>query len=574
MSRKLRVVAPPCAIARPSGARVRTRLRVSADDEVVLCALGTHLGRLEGADLARRCGEGRLDARGVAVSRRERKRSLTPECTSRWAGAITRTVEDAWRLAERNLRAEAASLRVRIYHLRQRLSVPCGQRRGRVRGFSSAAERFEKQRRLQVLQARLAGAEARLAVGRVSICRGGRRVARQRHALRQVGLSERQWRQRWEAARWFITADGEADKTWGNETIRWHPEEGWLELKLPGALAHLANRPHRRYRLSAPVFFPYREDEVAAQAASGAIRYDVAFRPDRGRWYLDASWTMPTREVMSFDELCRHPVLAIDLNVGHVAAVVIDPSGNPVGPPLTVPLDLSGLPTTTRDGRVRSAISRLIGHAEAAGCQALVIEDLDFDRARNEGREHHGRRPSRGRRGRAYRRLVAGIPTARFRDRLVQMASNRNLTVVAVDPAYTSKWGAEHWLGALRQISSAATGHHAAAVVIGRRGLGQRARRRGWCDSTRPEDRQERATDSAVWPTPDHPGLAEHHPRKPGNHKARGQPPPGAQDPTGRPAPPGNQAAQDRSGPPVTSAHADKLTSQERSVNFYRPRGR
>lgn len=539
MSRKLRVIAAPFVVARPGGVRVRTRLRGSADDETVLRALGSHLGRLAGADLARRCGEGRLDAKGAAVSRRARKRSLTSACSSRWAGAITRSAEDAWRLGERNLGAEARSLRVRVGRLRRRLAVPCGQRRGRARGYGSTQERFEKQRRLQVLQGRLVEVEARLAAGRVSICRGGRSLARVRHHLDQAGLTERQWRDRWEAARWFITADGEADKAWGNETIRWHPEEGWLEVKLPAGLAHLANRPHGRYRLSVPVSFPYRGDQVAAQAATGAVRYDIAFRPDRSRWYLDASWTTPTAEVAPLDELRCHPVLAVDVNAGHLAAVVVDPSGNPLGGPVTVPVDLAGLPTPTRDGRLRAAISRLIALAEGAHCQAIVIEDLDFDQARIEGRERHGRRPSRGRRGRAYRRLVAGIPTARFRDRLTQMATNRHLAVVAVDPAYTSQWGAEHWLCALRHISSDASGHHGAALVIGRRGLGQRARRREWCDSTRPEDRQERATNSAVRPAPDQPGLTERHHRKPGNHKARGQPTHQAQDPTGRPAPPG-----------------------------------
>jgi hypothetical protein len=539
VSRKLRVIAPPFLVAPPGGVRVRTRLGVSPDDETVLRALGSHLGRLAGADLARRCGEGRLDAQGAAASRRARKQSLTSACSSRWAGAITRSAEDAWRLGERNLVAEARSLRARVSRLRRRLAVPSGGRRGRTRGYGGAAERFDKQRRLQVLQARLVEVEARLALGRVSICRGGRSLARGRHHLDQAGLSEAQWRDRWEAARWFITADGEADKARGNETIRWQPEEGWLEVKLPAGLAHLANRPHRRYRLSVPVSFPYRGDQVAAQAATGALRYDIVFRPDRSRWYLDASWKTPATEVAPLDELRRHPVLAVDVNAGHLAAVVVDPSGNPVGAPVTVPLELAGLPTSTRDGRLRAGISGLIAVAEAAQCQAVVIEDLDFDHARIEGRERHGRRPSRGRRGRAYRRLVAGIPTARFRDRLAQMATNRHLGVVAVDPAYTSQWGAEHWLGALRQLSSDASGHHGAAVVIGRRGLGQRARRREWCDSTRPEDRQERATNSAVRTTPDQPGLTERHHRKPGHHKARGQPTHRAQDPTGRPAPPG-----------------------------------
>jgi hypothetical protein len=518
---------------------VRTRLRLSPDDESVLGALGSHLGCLAGADVARRCGEGRLDAQGAAALRRKRKQALTSACSSRWAGAITRSTEDGWQLAWRNLGAEARSLRARVSRIRRRLAVPCGERRGKTRGYGSARERFEKQRRLQVLHARLVGVEARLAEGRVSICRGGRRLARHRHQLDVAGLSHAQWRNRWDAARWFLTADGEADKAWGNETIRWHPEEGWLEIKLPAGLAPLANRPHGRYRLSVPVTFVYRGDEVGAQAATGAVRYDIARCPDRGRWYLDASWKTPATEVTPLDELRRHPVLAVDLNAGHLAALVVDPSGNPAGVPVTVPLDLEGLPTPTRDGRLRAAISRLIALAEAAGCQAVVVEDLDFTQARIEGREHHGRRPSRGRPGRSYRRVVAGIPTARFRDRLVQMATNRHLCVVAVDPAYTSKWGAQHWLGALQRLSSDASGHHSAALVIGRRGLGQRARRRERCDSTRPEDRQERATNSAVRPMPDHPGLPEHHDRKTRGPQGQRAATHLAQDPTGRPTPPG-----------------------------------
>jgi hypothetical protein len=57
------------------------------------------------------------------------------------------------------------------------------------------------------------------------------------------------------------SADGEAGKPLGNETIRVHPEEGWLELKLPAPLAHLANHPHGRYRLACPVRFIHRADE-------------------------------------------------------------------------------------------------------------------------------------------------------------------------------------------------------------------------------------------------------------------------------------------------------------------------
>lgn len=549
-------------VARPAGARVRTRVPVSPEDEAVLAAVGAHLGRLAGADLAARCSLGRLDTRGQGVARRERKRAMTGLCSSRWAGAITRTSEDAWGLAERNLRAEARSLRSRIARIVRRLAVPAGERRGRIRGYATQGECWAKQRRMQALGHRLAEVEARLAEGRMSVCRGGHRLARTRHHLDAAGIDGRQWRQRWEAARWFITADGEADKDWGNETIRWHPGQCWLEVKLPVLLARLANRPHGRYRIE-NVRFAYRGDNVAAQAKSGAVRYDISYQPKRGRWYLDASWKTPGRPVTSLDELRQGPVLAVDLNAGHLAAIVLDASGNRVGKAHTIPLELSGCPASTRDGRLRGVISDLLRLAAAHSCLAVVIEDLDFEAARGEGRERSGCRPSRGRRGRGFRRLVLGMSTGGFRDRLVQMATNVGLAVVAVDPAYTSRWGAQHWLGALKQISPDATGHHAAAVVIGRRALGQRARRRERRDSTRPEDREKGAANSAVRPIPALAGLPQARDREPVDRNARGQPQPRQRTRPAERASPGHQVVQDRSGPPVTVSRLMPMNADE-----------
>jgi hypothetical protein len=303
----LRQVATPFVAAAPGGARVRARLRMSAGDEAVLRAVGAHLGSLAGSDLAARCAEGRLDARGRARSRAARKRALTAESSSRWAGAITRTSEDQVRLAGQNLRAAQRSLQA----------------------------------------------------------------------------------------------------------------------------------------------------------------------------------------------------------------------------------------------------------AKARGARAIVIEDLDFAEARAEGRERAGSRPRRGRRGRDFRRAVAGIPTGKLRDRVVQMAANAGLQVIVVDAAYTSRWGAEHWLRPLREHHPQATGHHAAALVIGRRGLGHRARRRATGTRTAPEDAA-RPAQARPRTTPAHRTA----PRKPATPPGPRQPP-GTQ--TGQPhrTTAGNQAAHDRSGPPPRQDHV-LLAQQER----------
>jgi hypothetical protein len=366
---RLREIAAPFVAGVPAGARVRTRLRVSPGDAAVLRAVGSHLGSLAGRDLAARCAEGRLDARGRAASRRERKRALTAGSSSRWAGAITRVSEDQWQFAGRNLRAERASLRARVRRIEARAAVPAGETAGRVPGYAAPAERHAKTVRLKVLTGRLARAERRLETGRVAVTRGGRDLVRKRLNLAAAGLTEDQWRQQWESARLFLTADGEAGKAWGNETIRFNPDEGWLEVKLPAPLADLANRPHGRYRLSCPVAFSYRADEVAAQAATGAIRYDVTCDPASGRWYLDGSWKTAPYPAPPLGELRRHPVVAVDVNAGHLAVAVVAPDGNVVGAPFTVPLDLAGLPATTRDGRLRAAVSGLIATARRHGAR-------------------------------------------------------------------------------------------------------------------------------------------------------------------------------------------------------------
>ena len=174
MTAFLRPIADPFVAAAPAGVRVRTRLRVSAQDEAVLRAAGRHLASLAGRDLAARCGEGRLDAKGQAASRASRKKSLTAASSSRWAGAITRTSEDQYRLAEQSLRAHRSSLQARIGRIQARLAVPTDLKAGRTRGYATPAERHAKTLRLQALKARLTRVEWQLEAGTVSVVRAGR----------------------------------------------------------------------------------------------------------------------------------------------------------------------------------------------------------------------------------------------------------------------------------------------------------------------------------------------------------------------------------------------------------------
>jgi IS605 OrfB family transposase len=270
----------------------------------------------------------------------------------------------------------------------------------------------------------------------------------------------------------FLTADGESGKAGGNETIR-VDEAGRLQIKTPAALIE---RFGSHLVIDTPVHFAHRgHDWETRVAARKAVRYDISYDPTRKRWYLDASWKTASEPAPALKGLRAGPVLGLDLNSDHLAACVLDASGNPVGDPATVEILTAGLAASRRDGRVRTAITALLDLADRAGCAAVVVEDLNFADARATGRETLGR----GVRGKRFRRSVAGIPTRRFRSRLTAMAARRGIAVIGVDPAYTSRWGAQHWAKPLQQqTSEPVTGHHAAAAAIGRRGLGLAIRRR------------------------------------------------------------------------------------------------
>lgn len=480
---RLRRIADPVVAASPGGVRVRTRLQVSRSEAAALTAIGAFLGVVYRGELAGRIHSGVLDRKGRAAWRAARKQAITAVSSSRWAGAITRAVEDQYQLGMRGLAAQATDLRAATTVLEQRCALRPGELASgdhedsprssrRLRGYRSRAERFAKTRRLATLRERLAKVEAALAAGLPSIVVGGKRLWRNRNHLDAADMTEQQWRQHWDTSRMFLTADGESGKSGGNETIR-VDAEGRLRIKVPTALVEELGT---HIVIAAPVLFSHRGQEWAARvAARRAVRYDFSYDPKRDRWYLDASWTTTPGPAPGLNELRAERMLGVDLNADHLACCVLDSSGNPVGQPSSIEMLTAGLAASRRDGRVRAAITALLDHAQHAGCAAVVVENLDFADQRATGRETQGR----GKRGKRFRHTVAGIPTRQFRNRLTGMAARRGVAVVGVDAAYTSKWGAEHWWVPLRQqTSDPVTRHHAAAVAIGRRGLGLAVRRR------------------------------------------------------------------------------------------------
>ncbi|MGW2939839.1 IS200/IS605 family accessory protein TnpB-related protein, partial [Streptomyces sp. NPDC001156] len=419
----LRTIAAPFVAVGPSGVAVRTRIKgLTPDDEQVLRLVGAHLGSLASKDLKRRCAEGLEHSADTWAGR---KRALTDTSSSRWAGSITKATHDQWALSRRAQLAHIRSLEAGIKTIAHRLSLPVGEKGSKRApgGYRTRQEWFHKTRRLHLLKGRLERERADHEVGRVRVVRGGKRLLHTRHHLDAAQLTEHAWRRRWEAERWFLQADGESGKRLGNETIRVTPD-GEVSLKLPVPLAHLANAPHGRYVLASTAVFHHRRDEWADRITTNrAVAYRIHYDTDRCRWYLTASWTIPPVTTVPLSQARTGGLIGVDTNADHLAAWRLDAHGNPVGEPRRFVYDLSGA-ADHRDAQVRHALIRLLHWAKRHGV-SIAIEDLDF--STDTTREKHGRQ-------RRFRRLISGMPVSKLRARLVSMAAELGITIIAVDP--------------------------------------------------------------------------------------------------------------------------------------------
>jgi IS605 OrfB family transposase len=506
----LRALAAPFQVPSPSGVAIRTRLHPSPAEEDALREIGAHLGSLATADLAARCRDG-ADHDSAAWARR--KQGLTADSSSRWAGSICRASNEQWALSRRNQTRHITDLQAGIATVAARLALPVGSKgtRKTLGGYRSAEEWFTKSRRLGILTDRLAKAEADRLAGRVRVVRGGKKLANARHHLDDAGLTVGQWQDRWMDARIFLSADGEAGRPYGNDTIR-VAADGLVSVNVPALLSRLSNAPHGRLTLTAPVTFAHRAEAWAAQvAAKRAVAYTISHDARKDRWYLTASWRLEPAPPVPAEAALAPRCVGVDFNADHLAARQLDAHGNPVGPPGRFRYVLAGT-TERRDAQIRHAISALLQWTEDQGIKTIAIEDLDF--AGSKTREQFGRR-------KAFRRLIAGFPTAVLRDRLAAMAAEAGVAVIAVDPAYTTRWGKEHWLKAMPPRHQT-TGHDAAAIVIGRRAQGFSARRR---TPPPPHDRRDRAGHRSAQAGPGNPGHEETRPPRTGPAARRLSPP-------------------------------------------------
>ena len=355
------------------------------------------------------------------------------------------------------------------------------QRRiGRAEGeIAKAVERgrlnqvHQKRRRLANLRHRLPALEADIAVGRVRLCFGSKRLWRKQHDLEVNGYdSHEEWLSDWRDSRsdeFFVL--GSRDETAGCQMcVATVADNGALTLRLrmPDCLAER----HGKYLLIENVRFAYGHDQVLAALQSNAeyTRYrrehgekaarptnlgqaiSYRFKRDGRGWRVFVSTRMMDVPVVT-DQ--RRGAIGVDLNADHLAVAETDASGNCLNA-WRVPLVPYGKSTHQAEALIGDAVASVVAYAKDVG-KPIVIERLDF-RQKKAVLEGTSRR---------YSRMLSSFSYGKVKAYFISRGYRQGVEVHQVNPAYSSVIGRVKFME--RYGLSV---HQAAALVLARRLLG------------------------------------------------------------------------------------------------------
>jgi IS605 OrfB family transposase len=263
-------------------------------------------------------------------------------------------------------------------------------------------------------------------------------------------------------------------------------DDGWiLRVRLPEALVaehgkyvyldglifpyqgHLIEKAHARQELRSE-----RKKAFAAQAKSGETKIKEAeflsgmgqalsyrFVQDNKGWRVLVSTSVPFEtDVPNY----ARGALGIDFNAGFVSVASLNASGHKE---TLVDLRYDRHQATSRQNKTAmQALAKQIVDQAKAEQKPIVIESLDFARKKSalqKGEQGQSR----------YNAMLSSLSYRMFRQSLSMQCLKQGVTLVQVNPAYTSL------LGKLKYSREADFNtHQAAAWVIGRRGMGLKER--------------------------------------------------------------------------------------------------
>ena len=354
----------------------------------------------------------------------------------------------------------AATEQDRIEILKWRLKTVAELDAARRKRDAAQFAIHQHKRRVETLKHRLGKAQE--AARNPSICFGTKGLFKAQFDLEANRLgSHDHWREEWRGARGGnVLIVGDALQSSGNSFAKLHKSDNGgfsLELRLPPALAHLADRTIRlggsdqHVLMIGGLSFSHGAD-VIHKALAGKRPLTWRFVRDEVSW--TAHVTVEDRREVTIDDFGRG-CLAVDVNVDHLAVTQVAADGNPLRT-WNVPCQTYGVSGNRAGNVVRHAVLQVVQLAKSLGVP-IACERLDFMAKKAALEDERSPRRARMLSSFAYSAILDGLKTCAIR---------HGVSVRAVNPAYTSLIGRMKF--ARRYGLSV---HASAALAIGRRAM-------------------------------------------------------------------------------------------------------
>jgi IS605 OrfB family transposase len=388
-------------------------------------------------------------------------------------------VREALKDHAETLRGKVKALRRAVADLDKMLETglsASGRRLGKDRLAKKAKSRHEKKRKIGRLLDGIADLERRVEADAPGLCFGGRDLFAEQF---ERGVKRKKWRKKWRAKRdsQFLLV-GSADEATGCVSCQATPEDdGTVTLRVRpfNAMLEARDKPtgldeadmKRRKTVTAKesdyvvirgLKFTHgakhiRDAILKNQSKDPSERTPLTWRflcGEDGEWRVFLSLDVSETAVFSVAD----GAVGVDFNEDHIAATVVDCHGNFVCC-RRFDLNLHGVKTLQARDMIRCVARDVVAWAKSLGLP-IVGEELDFKK----------KKKAMGVLSAKRKRKLSSLHYSAWGQALRSRCLKDGVALRLVDPAYSSLIGRVKFA-----VSLGLSVHHAAALVIARRGM-------------------------------------------------------------------------------------------------------
>ena len=330
--------------------------------------------------------------------------------------------------------------------------------------FKSLKSRlYQRQNKLNRLNQKTEQLEIRLKTGNFKLCFGSRKLFKAQYFLEENGYkTHEQWKKDFRESRdknaFYVGSKGEYRAN-SQFQVTYNSETDSFSFKIRKEYQFMKDEGDKYLTLDGIHFNHLRDyyKEAAINSAHGGGDIPLTYRiKKRGKkYYLQAIFRLEGAPITTNTD--SRASIGLDLNSGWLALAETNDDGNLVG---IDSLKITGDSSGQRKDSMFKTIKKISLEAKEKK-KTIVAEKLKFSSTKAKMVSAYSKS------GKEYNRMLSSFEYSRFINALISRCHKDGVRLIFVDPRNTTKIGKQKYA---KQRSL--NGHHAAALVIARRGSG------------------------------------------------------------------------------------------------------